>query len=238
MKKPGPLLRMYGMPDGVMLQQSDVQLALFIENEGRFVSFFPNLSPPFAHNWGVANKAAQAMFPDYASVAKQTGETASLETMMESGRNLYQTLVLYTQLAFPKNATVLRLMGQAEYEKARNNQLKLPALLRMAFAQASETEYKNALLAKGMKETDIAAMQTLADCIANQGISQEKAKKSRTLDANNRISAMNAVWGKMALVSQCAKLVFQNDAALYAMFLLHDSPSPTPEVPPTPIVGG
>ncbi len=221
-----------------MLQQSDVQWALFTENEGRFVNFFPNLSPPFAHNWGLAKKAAQGMLPDYASVAKQTGETDSLEQMMENGRNLYQTLLLYTQLAFPKNATVLRLMGQAEYEKARGSKLKLPTLLRMAFAQASETEYKNALLAKGMKETDIAALQTLADSIANQDVSQEKAKKSRTLDSNKRISIMNSVWEKMALVSQCAKLVFQNDAALSAMFLLHDSPSPTPEVPPTPLVGG
>ena len=238
MKKPEPLSRMYYMPDSVMLQQSDVKLALFTDNEGRFVSLFPNLSPPFAHNWGVANKAAQALLPDYASVAKQTGETASLETMMESGRNLFQTLVLYTQLAFPKSDTVLRLMGQAEYEKARNNQLKLPVLLRTAFAQASVAEYKTALLAKGMKETDITALQTLADGIANQDISQEKAKKSRTLDSTKRISAMNSVWEKMVLVSQCAKLVFQNDAALYAMFLLHDSPNPTPEVQPTPIVGG
>ncbi len=238
MKKPELLQRMYKMPDGVMLQQSDVKLALFTDHEIRFVSLFPNLSPPFAHNWGVANKAAQALLPDYASVAKQTGETASLETMMESGRNLFQTLVLYTQLAFPKNATVLRLMGQGEYEKARNNQLKLPALLRTAFAQASVTEYRSALIAKGMKETDIAALHTIADGIANQDISQEKAKKSRTLDMSQRINAMNTVWEKMSLVSQCAKLVFQNDAALYAMFLLHDSPTPPPEVPPTPIVGG
>jgi hypothetical protein len=45
---------------------------------------------------------------------------------------------------------------------------------------------------------------------------------------------MNAVWEKMALVCQCAKLVFQNDAAKYNLFLLTESETPKPEDAPAP----
>lgn len=45
---------------------------------------------------------------------------------------------------------------------------------------------------------------------------------------------MNAVWEKMALVCQCAKLVFQNDAAMYNLFLLTDGETPKPNDNATP----
>jgi hypothetical protein len=54
------------------------------------------------------------------------------------------------------------------------------------------------------------------------------------LAANIRIKTMNAVWEKMALVCQCAKLVFQDDAAKYNLFLLTDSEAPKDENPPAP----
>lgn len=62
----------------------------------------------------------------------------------------------------------------------------------------------------------------MAESIVNQGKVQEKAIKDRTLDKNERITALNLVWTKMALVCQCAKLVFQNDATRYNLFLLSD----------------
>jgi hypothetical protein len=47
-------------------------------------------------------------------------------------------------------------------------------------------------------------------------------KKARLLATNLRIASFNAVWEKMALVCRCAKLVFQDDAARYNLFLLSD----------------
>jgi len=57
----------------------------------------------------------------------------------------------------------------------------------------------------------------------------------RTIDANNRITALNTVWEKISLVCQCAKLVFQDDAVRYNMFLLGDGDNQTvkPEESPS-----
>ena len=176
------------------------------------------------------------MLPDYASVAAQSGQTTTLEGIMDQARTLFQTLMIYTQVAFPKNATVLKLMGQSQYEAARGSQLKLPILLRTAYGIASGPEYKPALLASGMQEKDIELLNTLANNIVEQDLAQEKSKKDRSVSSSQRITAMNAVWENMALVSQCAKLVFQDDATLYNLFLLNDGTAagPVPEVPATP----
>ena len=236
MKHPEVILRSFKKSDEEMLQQANLQLGSFTEYKSRFTDRFPNLADPFAANWTVAISNAQEMLPDYASVAAQSGQTSMLETLMDQGRTLFQTLMLYTQIAFPKNASLLKLMGQSQYESARGSQLKLPILMRTAYVIASGPEYKPALIASGLPEEDIESLNTLAKNIVEQDLAQEKSKKDRSINSNQRIIAMNAVWDTMAQVSQCAKLVFQDDASLYHLFLLNDGTTagPVPDVPATP----
>lgn len=234
MKHPEEIKRLFKKSDEEMLQMSELQLVSFDANKGLFVERFPQLANPFSERWATAINAARSVMPDYVSVANQSSQTNALEILMEKGRNLFQTLILCVRLAFPDDATVLRLMGQSQYNSAHRNQLKLPVLLRAAYAQASKPDYKSALINSGFTESEIVSLETLALSIIEQAAVQEQSKKSRSLDLNERIIAMNAVWEKMSLVCQCAKLVFQHDAARYALFLLSegDSTPKTPIVPP------
>lgn len=235
MKHPEEVVRLFKKTDEEVLQQSDVQLISFQENKEQFVARFPQLADPFDSDWAECIANARALPPDYVAVAEQAAQTSALENLMEQGRTLFQTVILYAQIAFPNDAAVLRLFGQPQYESARTSQLKLPILLRNTYAQVSKGEYQQALLAKGLKEEEIGMLNGLAEDIVAQDVAQQKAKKDRTLAASQRIAAMNAVWEKMALVCQCAKLVFQNDAAKYNLFLLTDSETPKQDdnTPPT-----
>lgn len=234
MKHPNEVVRLFNKTDEEVLQQSDVLFDSFMANKIQFVERFPYLDVPFTAEWTTATDAARALPPDYASVNEQANETQKLETLMEEGRTLFQTLMLYTQLAFPNDKSVLRLFGQPQYHGVRNSQLKLPVLLRSAYAQVSKPEYITALLAKGLKQAEVTLLDSLAKSIVDQNVIQQNAKKARSLAASERIIAMNAVWEKMATVCQCAKLVFQNDAARYNLFLLTDSETPQDENPPAP----
>lgn len=222
MKRPEEVNRIFTKSDDEVLQQSNVQLGSFEENKHKFVERFPQLADPFADGWSKAISNARRILPDYASVANQSKETDALNTLIEAGANLYQTLLLYVRLAFPNDAMILRIFGQHQYDAARKSQLKLPIILMTGYTQASNPDYKAALMEKGIREAEIGALKTMAESIGNQGKAQEKAIKDRTLDKNERITALNLVWTKMALVCQCAKLVFQNDAVRYNLFLLSD----------------
>jgi hypothetical protein len=112
---------------------------------------------------------------------------------MQQGRNLFQTVMLYARLAFPNDRAVMDLFGQPQYRGVRSNHLKLPLLLRSAFTQVSKPEYKQALLAKGLKEAEIALLDSLAGAIIAQGDVQQNAKKARLRATNQRIIAMNVV---------------------------------------------
>ena len=108
-------------------------MASFLENKTMFIERFPQFADPFAADWATSTATARSISPDYVSVSKQSGETEALMKLMENGRNCYQTLILYTQLAFPDNVAMLRIMGQSQYDSARTNQLKLPVLLKTAY---------------------------------------------------------------------------------------------------------
>jgi len=235
MKHPDEVLRLFNKSDDEMLQQADVKLASFIKNQPAFVARFPQLAEPFSAEWAADIKAARNILPDYASVAEQTNESDKLEVLMNEGRNLFQMLMLYAQLAFPNHVIALRSMGQSQYESSSRNHLKFPVLLRKAYTEASKAEYKAALIDKGMTELEIDTLNTLADKIVKQDLAVQNAKKDRSLDANERIITLNMVWEKMGLVCQCAKLVFQKDATRYALFLLSDNENKKPgENPPPP----
>jgi len=226
MKRQEAVKRIFTKSDDDVLQQSKEQLGSFEKNKHAFIERFSELADPFAEKWSEAINFARSIPPDYASVANQSRKTDALNTLIEKGANLYQTLLFYVRLAFPDKALVLRLFGQNQYDAARRSQLKLPALLMTGYTQASKPEFRTALIAKGMKETEIDGLQSMANNIINMGKAQEKARKDRTLEANKRIIALNIVWEKMALVCQCAKLVFQNDATRYRLFLLSDESYP------------
>ncbi|MBW8334215.1 MAG: hypothetical protein K0M40_19515 [Prolixibacteraceae bacterium] len=222
MKQPRKASRLFKKNDELMLQQSDVVLDSFLANKSLFAERFFDLADPFADQWAAASAIARAARPDFELVAEQSLESARLETLMKQGRNLFQTVMLYTQLAFPDNAAVLHLFGRPQYHSIRSSHLKLSVLLISTFTDASKPEYKPALIATGLKEQEIAQLDILAEKITLQNAALQNAKKNRMVATIERIAKMNTVWKKMALVCKCAKLVFQNDAAEYNLFLLAD----------------
>jgi hypothetical protein len=234
MKRQEAVKRIFTKSDDDVLQQSKEQLGSFEKNKRAFIERFSELADPFAEKWSEAISYARSIPPDYASVANQSMQTYALNALIEKGANLYQTLLFYVRLAFPDKSTVLRLFGQNQYDTARRSQLKLPALLMTGYTQASKPEFRTALIAKGMKESEIDGLQSMANNIINLGKAQEKARNDRTLEANKRIIALNIVWEKMALVCHCAKLVFQNDATRYRLFILSNEANPPKNTDETP----
>jgi hypothetical protein len=234
MKRPETVVRLFKKEDEEMLQQSDVLMDSFETHKEVFVFRFPQLGGTFGADWAADTAAARAILPDYAEVGEQANETSKLEELMEQGRELFQTTMFYAGLAFPDSPEILHMFGSAEYHPARSNQLKLPTLLRTIHAQVSKPEYQAPLIEKGLKQTDIDLLETLAQDIVTQNIVQQNAMKARALATNQRILAMNKVWERMALVCQCAKLVFQDDAARYNLFLLTDEETPKEVEAPVP----
>jgi hypothetical protein len=170
MKHPEEVKRLFTKPDGEVLLQSSVQLSSFQENKEAFVARFPELEDPFADEWATATTTARGLIPDFEAVNEQANETEILETMMGQGQNLFQTVMLYAQIAFPDNPTVMHLFGQSQYNSVRDSHAQLPKLLRSTYNQVSKDEYKPALLAKGLKEEEIEMLNGLAEDIIAQNI--------------------------------------------------------------------
>ena len=238
MKRPKEVQRLFNRSDEEMLQLSEVQLVSFIANKNLFVERFPQFADPFSVEWANAIASARGVMPDYVSVANQSTQTGALEALMEKGREIYQTLILCAKLAYPNDATVLHSMGNSKYITASRSHLKFPVLLHTAYDVASKPEYKIALFAHGLKEKELNDLKNLSSSIVDQTVLQQNAMIERSLDLDIRVTAMNTVWEKMSLVCQCAKLIFQNDAARYELFRLSEVAVTVPKPVEAPVAVG
>src|SRR5665647_2042734 len=131
MQRPEIVTRNFHKPDEEVLQQSDVKLASFIENKSQFVDRFTQLADPFTTEWAAATTTARSIAPDYASLASQSSETDALKALINQGCNLFQTLILYVRLAFPDDASVLRVLVNPNMMQPVKVSLSCPNCYRM-----------------------------------------------------------------------------------------------------------
>lgn len=127
-------------------------------------------------------------------------------------------LMLYTQLAFP-NQQWHFVDGGTQYESARKSRLKLTALLRKAFNEASKPEYKIALMDKGMTESEIDTLKSLADRIVNQDLALQNAKKERFIIQHHVV--VQAIVFKLP---QLSETIFQVEVDCLFVITLNASP--------------
>ena len=231
MQHPKKVQRLYKVSDGVMLQHADLKLTLFNERKDKFIQRSSDLAEPFATEWAKDIEGARAFPPDDESLAETGLKTVDVKAEMKKGCDAFQTLVFFIKMVYPNDKAMLALIGQPRYKKARNVQTELPLLLNQAYLAASKPDRKEKLLAKGMTEAEIESLNDLAISIPKIDEGQEESKKDRGGDSQTRIIALNQVWIKMVKVCECAKLIYKDDAASYAMFLLPEPPHHTPDEP-------
>ena len=226
METPKEIEREYRKADDTMLEQSQTMHNNFVNDKATFVIRVPDLDDPFAPNWQLAINDADALPQDDVVVDEQKLKTQNVDQLMENGRDQYGNLVFYVKRAYPDNTGVLGVFGQGQYDKARNNQLKLINLLERAYAKANSADYKPALLAKGYTQDEIDALNTTRNALHSANIQQENAKSGRGVTTQERIEAYNKVWGNMKSVSDAADLVFAANYAKWKQYLLYPENAP------------
>lgn len=149
--------------------------------------------------------------------------TEDVEASVAEGMKSLDTLDTYARLAFPDSPAKQRVFGQDTWDKARNDQQKMSKALKLAHSFASVDPYLSALEAKGAGAAGIASLLTTAANIDTKDALQEKAKAGRPVVTEDRINVHNIVWARDRELSIMAELVYRNDAAKRAQYLLYPS---------------
>lgn len=106
MSKDENLMRIYGMPDAVMLQRARLLKAVFIEDKAAFIDEDPDFDDPFADDWQAKIDEAASFISDMSIKAQQTGKTNVVVNKMKECVKKSGQLERFVNKAFPGNMAV------------------------------------------------------------------------------------------------------------------------------------
>jgi hypothetical protein len=222
------ITRTYSKEDLEMLMQAQVFHDNFAIDKADFIAAFTMFADPFEADFQTEIDAADAIPLDSEVAQAIAIITEELENEMVKGRAAMQKLFTYANVAFDGSQASLKSFGKSEYEKARNNQLKLKELLEKAYRQASETANKAILLGVGYSQTDLDNLDTLMTDIDTKDASQEDAKSDRLKKTEDRVIAYNKVWAYLEKISEASKVIYLDSPAKLQQYVLYTSSSHLP----------
>lgn len=209
-----------GIADNDMMEESQVYLDIFAtRDEADFVAFDTSqFGGTFKADWQTAIDEARATPSDELVVDQQQQLTAEVETQMRISRNTFQSFKYWIEKAFPDKRYIWDEFGYDNYKVDSNDQGKMVDFMYMLHATASK--YSAELIAVGLTQAEIDALQTTyndldaANRAQNQFINERKGK------TQERINKYNLVWSYIALVCRVGKIIYKDNPAKYAHYTL------------------
>lgn len=214
-------LRDYDKADDRMLEQSQTMRTLFEGDKADFVGFYNHLADPFSALWQSDIDSAHALPTADEEIAELEVRTEDLEAQMETARVQYQKLASYVRLLFPASKAKQGVFGLDKYVKVRKSQSGMRDLMRLAYRMADSADYKGDLIALGFAQSDIDALNAIADGLSVAMEEQEESKLTCRLATEERVAAYNKVWVSMAAAAAASKQVFPDNFAKQQQYLLY-----------------
>ncbi len=236
MTRPKELLRDYNKPDSTMLEQGQGMYDNLVENLPVFTAKYPTIDAAFALGFKTAIDDANDVPHDRVLVEEISDDAARMEGFVADGKSAFMNLIIIARMAFPNNPTMINRFGLPEYEEYSSIHTKFPIILDQAHDLANDPINKPLLISKGMTVASIANIATVSENIKAENKLLFSEKKKRIPNTQERIKKYNAVWEFMVQISECSKMLFSDNWAMYHMFLLYPEKEPAviPPVPPIP----
>jgi len=221
MAKAEQRVRNYDKADDKMLEQAQTMRNLFETDKADFTAMYTHLANPFSADWQADIDAAQALPTSDEEFAELEVKTEDVETQMELARMQFQKMASYVKLLFPDSKIKQGIFGLDKYDKVRQVQTKMYDLMQLAYRKADSADYKADLIDLGFVQTEIDALNTIAESLYDANEAQEEFKQVIKLRTEERIAAYNKVWESMKAVSAASKQVFVDDYAKLQQYLLY-----------------
>lgn len=211
----------FAMPFDKVLSLGYVFYNQFLEKKSEFTAFSNSFADPFAADFISELKAADNLPINVDDLAHQGSLTMMLRKKLAESVQFYSRFMQYVKLAWGNSSPELDVFGRNEFNRERNQALKMVHILSLANKLAEMPEYKPNLLAVGFSQSDITHLQTLSTELDMALSERDGFMSASSRRSQERIDAFNKFWGKMVLISKTAKMIFEDSPALVKTFRLY-----------------
>ena len=190
----------------------------FTENKLDFTAFSDKFIDPYGDNLLLKITTAESTPSDELEVDVIEGLTATVESVMDTGRIELQKLFNFVVDAFPKDSAKLHEVGKDNYEHAR----QVPARLILALGDAKDFADTYAVQLAGVgysaaMATALGDTKTALNAAVNE---QNKAQRKRPSKTQDRRTLINDMYDSVRDLCDDAKIIYVHDFAKYNLFLI------------------
>ncbi|MBI9038621.1 MAG: hypothetical protein JEY97_10850 [Bacteroidales bacterium] len=220
MSKPKKIKKNYNCSDEKMHEEAKVKLNALKTNIVEFEAFDPKFTNEYVEIFSTKINSAQQAVTDNVIIDQLAGKTLVVEKAMKSCRKKYRSVKYFVESVLKDNNAVQNEFGFNDYKAARSTQIKMIAFFRQLGISAKR--YQTELVAAGMTVESINEIDALGNQLNSANDDQEDFKKQRTLLTQSRIKLNNEVYEIVKEIARAGKIVFEDNPAKYAIYVLVD----------------
>ncbi len=221
--------RLYNIPDAVLLQSGEIIVVTLPEDIASFTAFDSTLTSALPDEIKLAISLTKAVHPDEVVVQEQADLTQALNDAHANCTHAFQSVAYFVRKAYPQSTAIQKKFGLSEYKNAVNNKNKYIRFMEELAVTAEE--HKADLIRCGCDTALISGLPVLAKTLLEADRAQEKFKKERGQYTQDRVIQLNALYKLLQPVDEVAQIIFKNDAARMAKYML---PRPSKSAPDAP----
>ncbi|MBI9036642.1 MAG: hypothetical protein JEY97_00795 [Bacteroidales bacterium] len=220
MSKIKRILKKFKGTDAEMLEEARIKANALKIDIDLFAAFDPKFTIEYVNAFDAKIVKAEAEIVDNVIKDQLAAKTATVENILDSCRKKYRSVKYFVGIAFENNKAVQNEFGFNDYNTSRRSQVKMLVFMRQLGISAKR--YQSELIAAGMTEESINEIETLSNDLSLSNEQQEDFKKQRVLLTQSRIILYNEVWDYVRQVARAGKIIFEDNPAKYAIYLLSD----------------
>ncbi|TRX65911.1 hypothetical protein [Carboxylicivirga sp. M1479] len=210
--------RLFNVPDAT-LQQHGTSVATVLPNDLEKFKFFDST---FLDSYPDTIKAAieevKAIKTDMVIIDEMTEKTQAVYDSAAACNRAYRTITFFVLKAFSDNKAVQNQFGANDIGKLRKDNTRLVVFMGDLIKVVNK--YRVELITAGCSEVVIDSLQQLHTKLSEAKTAQELFKKERGLITQDRVKKLNDLYELLVPISEMAQIIFADDEARMARYLL------------------
>ncbi|MEI6060691.1 MAG: hypothetical protein WCR72_08280 [Bacteroidota bacterium] len=221
--------RLYSIPDADLLQAGEIIALTLPDDIASFTAFDSTITSSYPDTLRTALGQARSIRTDDVVVQDLADFTQAVYKAHADCYTAYKTLAYFVRKSYAGNTAMQRKFGLAEIRNAVNNQNKFIRFMQDLAVTA--LEYQDVLVSNGCSADLISNLPALAQALLEADRAQEKFKKDRGQLTQDRVGYLNNLYLLLDPLDEVAQIIFRNDTARMAKYMLPRPPKPSVDEP-------
>ena len=209
-------LRKFNFSEAKLIKHAEKVISCFPTHVDKFAEFDGLITTNYCDEIKVLVDNYFLLESSRVTIAELGILTQRVNDCVANAVEVYLSIKFFAQKSFPGNIEIYKRFGLTEFNKSRQNHLKMIQF--MLNLSMVVNEYRTDLIGAGCKEEVIDSVKDITNLLITENTQQELYKSRKVLSNKKRNEILNNIFDKLRLLSKLSKFVFADNPTAMKMY--------------------